>query len=115
MLNILDMTADTNNFRVMDLESINADVTFDDDYSLKLTSKKLQSGKCQVKFYANVHDRRDMYGYVLVDSDKTLKDVVIKIKEKLRTIRQTREFHHLHLYSIGKMGDDDLNFIIFDS
>ena len=96
MLNILDMTADTNNFRVMDLESINADVTFDDDYSLKLTSKKLQSGKCQVKFYANVHDRRDMYGYVLVDSDKTLKDVVIKIKEKLRTIRQTREFHHNH-------------------
>lgn len=115
MLNSLDMTADTNNFRVMDLESINADVTFDDDYSLKLTSKKLQSGKCQVKFYANVHDRRDLYGYVLVDSDKTLKDVVIKIKEKLHTIRQTREFHHLHLYSIGKMGKDDLNFIIFDS
>ena len=65
MLNILDMTADTNNFRVMDLESINADVTFDDDYSLKLTSKKLQSGKCQVKFFANVRDRQDMYGYVL--------------------------------------------------
>ncbi|WP_258097571.1 hypothetical protein [Marinoscillum pacificum] len=115
MLNSLDMTADTNNFRVIDLESINADVTFDDDYSLKLTSKKLQSGKCQVKFFANVRDRQDMYGYVLVDSDKTLKDVVIKIKEKLRTIRQTREFHHLHLYSIGKMGKDDLNFIIFDS
>mgnify|MGYP002651923282 FL=1 len=109
------MTVDTNNIRVMDLGSMNADVTFDDDYSLKLTSKKLQSGKCQVKFFANVHDRRDMYGYVLVDSDKTLKDVVIKIKEKLRTIRQTREFHHLHLYSIGKMGADDLNFIIFDS
>lgn len=109
------MIADTNNFRIKDLERINADVTFDDDYSLKLTSKKLQSGKCQVKFYANVHDRKDMYGYVLVDSNKTLKDVVIKIKEKLRTIRQTREFHHLHLYSIGKMGKDDLNFIIFDS
>ena len=106
---------DTNNIRVMDLRGMDADVTFDDDYSLKLTSKKLQSGKCQVKFYANVHDRRDMYGYVLVDSDKTLKDVVIKIKEKLRTIRQTREFHHLHLYSIGKMGKDDMNFIIFDS
>ncbi|WP_421878373.1 hypothetical protein [Marinoscillum sp.] len=109
------MMTDTNNIRVMDLRGMDADVTFDDDYSLKLTSKKLQSGKCQVKFYANVHDRRDMYGYVLVDSDKTLKDVVIKIKEKLRTIRQTREFHHLHLYSIGKMGKDDMNFIIFDS
>lgn len=109
------MGTSTNNIRVVDLGAENADVTFDDDYSIKLSSKKLQSGKCQVKFYANVHDRKDMYGYVLVDSDKTLKDVVIKIKEKLRTIRQTREFHHLHLYSIGKMGKDDLNFIIFDS
>lgn len=109
------MMADTNNFRVTDLENVNADVTFDDDYSLRLTSKKLQSGKCQVKFFANIHDRRDLYGYVLVDSDKTLKDVVIRIKEKLKTIRQTREFHHLHLYSIGKLGKEDLNFIIFDS
>ncbi|MEQ9303500.1 MAG: hypothetical protein RJQ14_06245 [Marinoscillum sp.] len=108
------MQVDTNNFRVVDLDSMDADVTFDDDYRLKLTSKKLRSGKCQVKFFANVRERKDMYGYVLVDADKTLKDVVVTIKEKLRTIRQTREFHHLHLYSIGKTGRDDMNFIIFD-
>lgn len=104
-----------NQFRVKDLMSLDADVTFDDDYHLKLTSKKLRSGKCQVKFFASVKERKDMYGYVLVDSEKTLKDVVVTIKDKLRTIRQTREFHHLHLYSIGKVGDDDMNFIIFDS
>lgn len=102
-----------NEIRVEDLMS-DADVTFNDDYSLKITSKKLKSGKCQVKFYATIRERRDMYGYVLVDAEKTLKDVVVTIKEKLRTIRHTREFHHLHLYSIGKEGKDDMNFFIFD-
>lgn len=109
------MDINTNLFRVEDLVSTNADVTFGDDYSLKLFSKKLKSGKCQVKFYASIRQRKDMYGYVLVDADKTLKDVVISIKEKLHTIKQTKEFHHLHLYSIGKIGRDDMNFIIFDS
>lgn len=105
----------TKEVRVKDLISADADVTFDDYYKLKLTSKKLRSGKCQVKFFATVRERKEMYGYVLVDSEKTLKDVVVNIKEKLHTIRQTRDFHHLHLYSIGKSGKDDLNFIIFDS
>lgn len=105
----------TNNFRIKDLQAVGADVTFDDHYNLKLSSKKLKSGKCQVKFFASVRERKDLYGYVLVDADKTLKDVVVNIKEKLHTIRQTRDFHHLHLYSIGKTGKDDLNFIIFDS
>lgn len=109
------MQDNTNIFRVKDLLTMEADVAFDDDYSLKLNSKKLKSGKCQVKFYATVRERKDMYGYVLVDADKTLKDVVVTIKEKLHTIRQTKEFHHLHLYSIGKVGRDDMNFIIFDS
>lgn len=110
------MEGNANTFRMEDLVSVtNADVTFDDDYALKLHSKKLKSGKCQVKFYATIWEKKNMYGYVLVDADQTLRDVVFTIKEKLRTIRHTREFHHLHLYSIGKMGRDDTNFIIFDS
>ncbi len=109
------MEKDTKYFRVTDLIARSADVTFDDEYALKLNSKKLKSGKCQVKFYATIKERKDMYGYVLVDANRTLRDVVVTIKEKLNTIRQTREFHHLHLYSIGKMGKDDINFIIFDS
>ncbi|MFY0606833.1 MAG: hypothetical protein JXR10_08960 [Cyclobacteriaceae bacterium] len=104
-----------NLFRVSDLIMQSADVHFDSEYALKLKSKKLKSGKCQVKFFATIQERKDLYGYVLVDANKTLKDVVINIKEKLNTIRQTREFHHLHLYSIGKSGKDDMNFIIFDS
>ncbi|MEO9474497.1 MAG: hypothetical protein ABJN36_06900 [Cyclobacteriaceae bacterium] len=106
---------DTNDFRVVDLDLSEADVTFDNSYRLKITSKKLKSGKCQVKFFATIKERRDMYGYVLVDAQKTLKDVVSTIRDKLNTISHTRDFHNLHLYSIGKTGKDDLNFIIFDS
>ncbi|MEQ8582961.1 MAG: hypothetical protein RIC30_11510 [Marinoscillum sp.] len=109
------MNKNANIFRVKDLLTVAADVSFDDEYALKLNSKKLKSGKCQVKFYATIRERKDMYGYVLVDANKTLRDVVVTIKEKLHTIRQTKEFHHLHLYSIGKSGRDDMNFIIFDS
>lgn len=103
------------NYKIKDLVTMDANVTFDDYYNLKLTSKKLRSGKCQVKFYATIREKKDMYGYVLVDAEKTLKDVVVNIKEKLHAIRQTKDFHHLHLYSIGKSGKGDLNFIIFDS
>ncbi|WP_258104641.1 hypothetical protein [Marinoscillum sp. MHG1-6] len=106
---------DANDFRVEDLSSSEADVTFDNYYKLKLTSKKLRSGKCQVKFFATIRERRDMYGYVLVDAQRTLKEVVSSIRDRLHTIHQTRDFHNLHLYSIGKTGKDDLNFIIFDS
>lgn len=91
-----------------------ADVSFSDDYKLKLSSKKLSSGKCQVKFYATVSGKRDMYGYVLVASDQTLREVVKGIKQKLTTIHLTNDFHHIHLYSIGKKMSDPMNFIVFD-
>lgn len=108
------MQAVTNNFRIQDLVTIDADVSFDDHYRLKINSKKLKSGKCQVKFSAIVRERQDLYGYVLVDAEKTLRDVVVSIKERLNTINSTRDFHNLHLYSIGKNGHEDMNFLIFE-
>ena len=86
-----------------------------DEFNLRINSKKLRSGKCQVKFYATVKDKKDLYGYVLVDSKRTLKEVVHQITNKLNAIHYTTDFHHIHLYSIGKTNQDDLNMIIFDS
>lgn len=105
----------TNYFRVSDLLSDETNVTFDQDFKLKLTSKRLRSGKCQVKFFANLSQRKDLYGYVLVDADRTLKEVVSGIKDKLCTINHVSDYQNLHLYSIGKVGGADSNFIIFDS
>ena len=78
-------------------------------------SKKLKSGKCQVKFSATLMERKDMYGYVLVEPYQTLKEVVSGIRTRLTTIHRTRDFQNLHLYSIGKSTSTDLNFLVFDS
>lgn len=105
-----------NNFRIAELDDFPADVAFRDQYKLRLSSKRLSSGKCQVKFFASMKGYKDLYGYVLVDSELTLREVVVRIKDKLLSIQQTGDFHHIHLYSIGReQPEDRLNFIIFDT
>lgn len=89
------------------------DLILDDYYKLRISSKKLNSGRYQVKFFATIERERDLYGYVLVNADETLKTVINKIKIRLETINQTSEHHHFHLYSIGHDRQDELNFMIF--
>ncbi|NQW26439.1 MAG: hypothetical protein HQ474_00890 [Flammeovirgaceae bacterium] len=98
----------------MYIEQIGTQIAFDDPFNLKLESKKLSSGKCQVKFFASFHKKKPFYGYLLVDSACSLKDVVHRIREKLTFIECQRDYQQTHLYSIGKMAGLDMNFIIFD-
>lgn len=109
------MQVETKNIGINQIMGSHAEVDFGDRYKLRITSRKLDSGKCQVKFYATMHAKRDLYGYVLVESGKTLREVVIQINEKLETIRSARDFQQIHLYSIGKSHQDAMNFIIFDA
>ncbi len=88
--------------------------TFDKNYRLKLSSKKLKSGKCQVKFHAMVRTNKSMYGYVLADSQETLKEVVHKIKNRLDLVKNRDSFHHINLYTIGKRRPEDMNILIFE-
>lgn len=90
-------------------------MTIGDDYKLKLTSKKLKSGKCQVKFYATIKAKKKLYGYILADAGESLKDVVVKIIERLNAVKTRDSFHHINLYSIGKRSSSDANFILFDN
>lgn len=90
-------------------------MTIGGDYKLKLTSKKLSSGKCQVKFYAALEKKKDLYGYILADAGESLKDVVVKIINRLNMVKSKDSFHHINLYSIGKRDHNDTNFILFDS
>ena len=46
---------------------------------LKLTSKRLPSGKVQVKFKVSVLGERDEYGYLLTEPKTSLKEVVQRI------------------------------------
>ena len=83
-------------------------------FSLKLYSKKLASGKCQVKFYANTKDRKCLYGYTLVDAEDTLKDVVQTINEKLKQKQRIGSYYHAHLFQVGKKQEDWASFMIFE-
>lgn len=87
----------------------------DDHYKIKISSKKLFSGRYQVKFYANVTEHKQLYGYVLVNAGEKITDVVDKIRHRLDRLTARDSFHHINLYTIGKREADDLNFIIFDA
>lgn len=84
------------------------------DLKIKISSKKLQSGKCQVKFFADVPNKQ-LYGYVLVNAESTLKDVMHSLKLRLGKIKYSDNYHHIHLFSLYKERQDNNDFILYDS
>lgn len=91
-----------------------SDIVIESPYRLKLCSKKLDSGKFQVKFYASKGEEgQDLYGYVLVDAKDTLKRVVSTIKSRLNLMEEANEYYHTHLYAVRKAAPPKLDFMIF--
>jgi len=84
-----------------------------DGMHLKIESKKLKSGKCQVKFYPKGILVENFYGYALVDGDKPLTEVVKEIKTKLRKVGSINSFYHQHLFSIKRNNLPAEDFVIF--
>ena len=84
------------------------------DIGLKLSSKKLSSGKCQVKFYITIRRKKQLYGYVLAEARTTLKEVVENIERRLTRMQKDDSCHHWNLYRIGKQKPQDLNIYIFE-
>lgn len=80
---------------------------------LKLQSKKLQSGKVQVKFSASSFGKKNCYGYILTDAESTLKEVVSWIQWKLQTMEDVDQYYHQHLYSLNKSKFDGSKFMVF--
>ena len=71
---------------------------------LKLSSKRLKSGKVQVKFQIQGRESGkrvgEQYGYLLTEPKASLKDVVVRILDscdKWSTLGPQR-----HLYSVGR-------------
>ncbi len=100
--------------KIMEVDDVGMSLIMNDQYDLKIESKRLISGNFQVKFFARLKQNKPFYGYVLVDAACTLKEVVLRIRNKLSLIQSQKDFRQTHLYSIGKSSDLDLNFIIFD-
>ncbi|OUT98705.1 MAG: hypothetical protein CBB92_06620 [Flammeovirgaceae bacterium TMED32] len=118
--NIFTIIANINSkikiMEVMEVDDVRTSFIMNDHYDLKIESKRLISGNFQVKFFARLKQKKFFYGYVLVDAASTLKEVVLRIRNKLCLIQSQKDFRQTHLYSIGKSSelDLDLNFIIFN-
>ncbi len=101
------------------INPINSIDSINPRYKLKLISKKLQSGKFQVKFYASDASKmprdQDLYGYVLVDAKDTLKQVVNTIKMRLHLMDEANDYYHTHLYAVRKEPPPNSEFMIFKS
>lgn len=80
---------------------------------LKLQSKKLKSGKVQVKFSITSSAHNDCYGYVLTDAATTLKEVVNSIQLKLSLLKDADQYYHQHLYSLNKSKLDVSQMMLF--
>jgi hypothetical protein len=72
------------------------------EYKLSLLSKRLRSGKCQIKFVVSNETREEMYGYMLTESRTTLKEVVKKIEEQVKIIVKGDGYYHSHLYNLAE-------------
>ena len=84
-----------------------------DGMQLKIESKKLKSGKCQVKFYTKGLLAEEFYGYTLVEGEKPLKEVVREIKAKLSQVGSINNFYQQNLYSIKRNRIYQEDFVIF--
>jgi len=116
--NIFTIIANINSkFKIMKVDDVRTPLIKNNHYDLKIESKRLISGNFQVKFFARQKQKKSFYGYVLVDAASTLKEVVLRIRNKLCFIQSQKDFRQTHLYSIGKFSelDLDLNFIIFNN
>ena len=72
------------------------------DCKLRIDSKRLNSGKYQVRFQTQNDLGKSRYGYILAEEGSTLKEVVEQIRDELNQMKRGDLYFHAHLYSLGK-------------
>lgn len=67
---------------------------------IKLSSKRLHSGKCQVRFQVAEESTGDSwYGYALAEPKETLKEVVERIEYRFMQRKNRLNLHQKALYN----------------
>ena len=84
-----------------------------DGLQIRIESKKLKSGKCQVKFFTKGLLAEDFYGYALVEGEKPLTEVVREIKTRLSEVGSINSFYQQNLFSIKRNRMPKEDFVIF--
>lgn len=86
-----------------------------DGYKLKLLSKKLRSGKCQIKFSIFSNSHEFLYGYMLAESGTTLREVVKKIECQVTSLENRDLHYHKHLYNLTGPKEKKEPILIFNN
>jgi hypothetical protein len=71
------------------------------EFKLKLKSKKLESGRFQVRF-ATEGFRSNYYCYLLTEPSTSVREVVEKIQRHLGKIQDTSRYFQPNLFSLGR-------------
>jgi len=71
----------------------------DQDFNLKLKSKRLHSGRFQVNFTAHGFSQ-DCYGYLLAEPKTSLREVVEKISRHIGAMQTSDRYYQRNLFSL---------------
>lgn len=77
---------------------------------LKLSSKRLSSGKVQVKFHLSSEHQKEQYGYLLTEPKTSLKEVVEKIFGSFN--QGLGVGYQRHLFDVGRTKQETSMLII---
>ncbi len=76
---------------------------------MKISSKRLPSGKFQVKF-----DTGGYYGYLLAEPGTKVSEVIAKISDHLRAMQHRERYFQRTLYSVGAYAPQSHRILLFD-
>jgi hypothetical protein len=82
------------------------------DYRLKISSKKLLSGRFQINFSAGEYDD-GYYGYMLAEAKTPVREVVEKIGRHLDALNQSDKYFQRNLFSLGNRKPNSGRVLIF--
>jgi len=80
---------------------------------IKLYSRKLASGKCQIKFHWDGDNMEPLYGYLLTDGNRTFSDVLCEIRDEVDRAKEQDWYYHRHLYQLGTIPEYRQDLMIF--
>lgn len=81
------------------------------DVKIKLSSKRLNSGRCQVYFHVRTKEGdSSWYGYALAEPQDTVSEVVSRIRNRFRAADDKISLHQKVLYHLNEQNGiaDDL-------
>jgi len=80
--------------------------------TITYTSKKLDSGNLQVKFFIDEKDK-SRYGYLLTPSESSAEEIIAEIQQRIH-FRESAK-HDLLRFSFKEGWKDDYNFFLYSA